>query len=190
MMKFSQYSLAAALAFGIAVLPACAPEPAKDGDELELPDVNETPDSLDEARGEKGETDGDAVMTASFEPGEGASAERRVVGTVTVLQGDEPTDDYRLAVHITGLTPGEHAWHIHSAPCGQKGPVVVPFTETENGPGIAEALSPGDDGIAETKVDVPQDKLSLDELKSGDYSLHVHEKGGVDHGPTVACANL
>jgi hypothetical protein len=25
---------------------------------------------------------------------------------------------------------------------------------------------------------------------SGQFSLHVHERGGVDHGATVACANL
>jgi Cu/Zn superoxide dismutase len=169
------------------VLFACAPD--QDNHDAELPDLNGKQESVEEARGDKTETDVDAVITSDFEPVEGVAGES-VEGTVSVLEGTEPTDDYRLAVHIEGLTPGEHAWHIHAAPCGKDGPVVVPFTETEDGPGLAQPLSPSAGGVAEAKVAVPQDKLSLEQLKSGEYSLHVHEKGGVDHGATVACANL
>jgi Cu/Zn superoxide dismutase len=173
------------LAFGAALVSACAEEP-REGDELDLPERDE-PSSYEGERGDRPE--GNVVTTANFEPGEGAG-ERAISGTVTVLEGEEPTGGYRLAVEIEGLTPGEHAWHIHNAPCGKQGPVVVPFTATESEEGLAQALDAGEGGMAEAEVTVPSERLSLDELKSGEYSLHVHQNAGADHGPTVACADL
>jgi hypothetical protein len=67
---------------------------------------------------------------------------------------------------------------------------VVPFTDTNDAPGLAEPLTPGESRVAEATVTVPNAKLSLDKLRSGEYSLHVHERGGLDHGRTMACANL
>jgi Cu/Zn superoxide dismutase len=129
------------------------------------------------------------VMTAQFEPGEGTKAGQNINGSVSVFEGSEVGGDYKLAVRIEGLTEGEHAWHIHSAPCGKEAPVVVAFTDTNDAPGLAQPLIPGESRVAEATVTVPKDKLSLDELRKGEFSLHVHERGGVDHGRTMACAN-
>jgi Cu/Zn superoxide dismutase len=177
-----------ALAAGVALLAACAEQPDTD-DELEMPEAVEQPMSADSDMDPLAEAEGSVVMTASFEPGEGAP-EGEVNGTVTVLEGAEPGGDYQLAVRVDGLSPGEHAWHIHSAPCGQEGPVVVPFTPTEEDRGLAQPLTPGAGGTVDVNVTVPRDRLTLAQLGSGAYSLHVHQKGGVEHGPTLACANL
>ena len=178
----------ATLAAGVALLAACAEQPDTD-DELEMPEAVEQPTADSDTMDPLAEAEGNVVITASFEPGEGAP-EGEVNGTLTVLETAEPGGDYQLAVRIDGLSRGEHAWYIHSAPCGQEGPVVVPFTETEEDPGLAQPLIPGAEGTAEATVTVPADRLTMAQLGSGEYSLHVHQKGGVEHGPTLACANL
>ena len=188
MKKLHRYPLVATLACGVALLSACAEEPNTD-DELYLPDT-ELPRSETEPLDRPAAREGRVVMTANFEPAEGRRTAEPVRGTATVLEAEEPNGDYRLAVRIEGLSEGEHAWHIHSAPCGKEAPVVVPFTATKESPGLAQALTPGEGGVAEANVTVPQNKLSLEQLKSGEYSIHVHERGGIDHGSTVACANL
>ncbi len=97
---------------------------------------------------------------------------------------------FRLAVDVNGLSQGQHAWHIHGGPCGQEAPVVVPFSSTADQSGIAQALSADQSGNATATVTVPAAELSLDQLENGQFSLHIHQRGGVDHGPTVACADL
>jgi Cu/Zn superoxide dismutase len=189
MKKLHGYPMAAALALGVAVMGACAEE-RDAGDELELPDMDRPATVDTEPMDRPADSESAILMTARFEPAEGAPSGRPITGSVNVIEATEAGGDYHLVVNIEGLSPGEHAWHIHSGPCGEKAPVVVPFTPTAEGPGLAQALTPGEGGVAEADVTVPRDRLSLEQLKSGDYSLHVHEKGGVDHGPTVACANL
>jgi Cu/Zn superoxide dismutase len=130
--------------------------------------------------------EGAVIMQSDFT----AEAGQNVTGAVTVLRGDQPGGDFQVAVRLVGLMPGEHAWHIHSAACGTEAPVVVPFTQTSDEDGLASPLSPGPAGAAEQVVTVPRDRLPLEQLQAGEYSIHVHERGGVDHGPTVACANL
>ena len=160
-----------------------------------------------------------ALMTAQFQPADGATEAARISGTVRILQAeglsttDTPETDtetgteteadldatttndaqgqgFRVEAEINGLAEGDHAWHIHSAPCGQEGPVVVAFTPTSDMEGLSQPLTAGQDGSARGSASVPSDQLSLDRLQSGQYSLHVHTQGGVDHGPTVACADL
>ena len=197
MKNVHRYPLLGTLAFSVAVLSACAEEP-REGDELDMPDIDRPgaveSEPLDRRGTEpvdrRGALEENVVMTASFEPAEGTPEGQPVQGSVRVLEGTEPDGDYRLAVQIEGLSPGQHAWHIHSGQCGEKAPVVVPLTATAEDPGLAKPLTPGEGGVAEGNVTVPHGKLSLDQLQSGEYSLHVHERGGVDHGPTVACANL
>jgi Cu/Zn superoxide dismutase len=123
--------------------------------------------------------------TIAFEPG---PAGENVTGTLTITSSG--VDAPQVTAQFSGLTPGEHAWHIHAAPCGEEGPVVVAFTPTADMEGIAEAVVAGDDGNAMATASIPPDLLPLDQIDSGQYSVHVHEQGGVDHGPTVACANL
>jgi Cu/Zn superoxide dismutase len=181
-----RYPAVAALALGVALLPACAGEPETD-EELDTPAVEEPAGEPANPPG----AEGHALITSNFEPVAGATTAGPVTGTVTVLEGIDPMGDYKIAVRIEGLTPGEHAWHIHSGSCGgAESPVVLSFTETKEGPGIGQPLTAGESGMAEATVTVPKDKLTLDQIKNGDYSLHVHEKGGIDHGASVACAAL
>jgi hypothetical protein len=182
-MKIGMLLRTAPLLVGLAWLPAC--DRGDEYDELDTEEGFETtpadevpPLTPDPMAGEGVE------RTAQFESvGEGGAS-----GTLRILDGGAAGT--QLAVDLTGLSEGEHAWHIHNAPCGQEGTVVVPFTDTEAEEGIAEPLRVGADGNAIATVIVPSDRLSQDELRSGQYSLHVHERGGVDHGATVACVNL
>lgn len=111
---------------------------------------------------------------------------------VLVPEGVEAgaAESFIMDARVTGLEEGGHAWHIHAGPCGTDAPVVVPFTPTPDMPGLGEALTPGADGVATQSVTVPTSTLSVPQIRGGDYSVHVHENPGVDHGPTVACANL
>ncbi len=97
----------------------------------------------------------------------------------------------QVNVELTGLAEGEHAWHIHKAKCGEEGPVVVAITPDKEGvQGIGQPLVAGTDGRAAGSVTIPADQLTVEQLQTGQLSLHVHERGGVDHGETVACAPL
>lgn len=126
-------------------------------------------------------------VRTEFEPGPGATGE--VAGRLRLLvpvQGvNEPM---KLAVQIAGLSPGPHAWHIHDAPCGEEGAVVIPFSDTEEIEGIGEPLEADEAGVAVDTVDVPP--LDRVWVRAGGLSVHVHARPGVDHGPTVACAIL
>lgn len=177
----------AAFAVGATILFGCAPEPQAE-DELEMPD-KEVPAGETQPLGD---ARGSMLKTVEFEPWEGGDY-GPINGAVEVFQGDTRDGDYRLTVRLGGLGPGEHAWHIHSGPCDSDAPVVVSFTPSEKrdeNVDLSKPLIPGEGGVAEATVTVPHDQLSLDELVSGEYSLHVHQTAGVDHGPTVACANL
>ena len=127
------------------------------------------------------------LMTVAMQP-EGTS---KVTGEVQVLPVDGDANAFRVSAHFMSVPEGEHAWHIHRGACGTKdAPVVVPFTPDKNQPGIASPVTAGADGNATAEASVPSTMLSVEQLKSGDFSLHIHEKGGSDHGPSIACANL
>ena len=127
-----------------------------------------------------------SVVTARFEAPEGTESD--VSGDV-ILTADD-LDGFRVEATLVGLSDGPHAWHIHSAACGTEAPVVVPFTETADAEALGEPLTNDDAGTATGSVTVPGDVFSFDMLEESDYSVHVHERGGTDHGATVACANL
>jgi len=127
------------------------------------------------------------LVTAAVQP-EGTST---VAGEVQILPVEGDANAFRVSAHFTSVPAGEHAWHIHKGACGTKdAPVVVPFTPDGKQPGIASPVTAGADGNATAEASVPSTMLSVEQLRTGDYSLHIHEKGGTDHGLSIACANL
>jgi hypothetical protein len=115
----------------------------------------------------------------------------QITGTADVLWSTNASAAFRVRVLLAHVPAGEHAWHIHQGSCGVRDtPVVVPFTEDRGKPAIAAPLVAGSDGNVAAEADVPANLLSLDQLRAADYSLHVHQKPGIDHGPTIACATL
>ena len=177
MKMFSLAMLAAALI----ALPACADN---DADDIDADDADAPAPAATETPTPAGPT---LLMTIPFEA-EGGS---NVGGQVQVLSNDTDPNGVRMAVSFTGVPAGEHAWHIHQGACGAKDtPVVVPFTEDKDKPAIASPIVPDASGNAMTEVAVPSNLLTVNQLRDGDYSLHLHQKGGVDHGPTIACATL
>lgn len=107
----------------------------------------------------------------------------------TEMEAGTAGQGWRVEVSVNGLSDGEHAWHVHSGPCGEEAPVVVAFSETSDMEGVAGPLNVRN-GTASSQATVPGTELGLEQLQSGEHSIHVHERGGVDHGPTVACADL
>jgi Cu/Zn superoxide dismutase len=188
-MSVKGFSVFGSLGLGLVLFAGCAEEPQLD-DEISVQERAEQPEAVPMEPVDRPDGSESAVMTARCEPGEGLEPGRTSDGSVTVMEALEMGGEYRRDVRIEGLSAGEHAWHIHSGPCGHAAAVVVPFTPTADEPGLADALTPGAGGVAEASVTVPQGQLSLDQLRSGEYSLHVHQRGGVDHGPPLACANL
>jgi Cu/Zn superoxide dismutase len=159
---------------GLAIVFACAP-----ADDAEL-----TPDETQEMAQPAPQPVEDAPWTVDIEPG---PAGANVVGSMQV----EPVgNDTQVRLTLAGLAPGEHAWHIHNAPCGEQGPVVFPFTATADMDGTTDPVTAAEDGTATATATVPGDRLMRSELRNGRYSIHVHERGGLDHGDTVACANF
>ena len=99
-------------------------------------------------------------------------------------------DGFELVLNLSGASPGPHAWHIHQAACSGSGPIVVALSEKPNMPAVANELEVATDGTANATAQVPGSLVTVDQLKTGDYSLHVHRTGGAQHGPSIACADL
>lgn len=134
---------------------------------------------------------GPDTMSGAMAPGSTATGTGMAPDTGAMAGGAAAGGTgFRLAVEVNGLPRGEHAWHIHSGPCGEDGPVVVPFTNTADKEGIGQPLMADQTGSARATVMVPPTELTLQQLEGGQYSLHIHQQGGVDHGPTLACADL
>jgi hypothetical protein len=128
-----------------------------------------------------------ALMSSDIQPEGGSS----VAGRVEILPSADAANAFRVSVNLQGVPQGDHAWHIHQGACGAKDtPVVVPFTEDKDKPAIDSPITAGADGAVTRDVSVPANLLTIDQLRSGDYSLHVHQKAGTDHGPSIACATL
>jgi len=130
------------------------------------------------------------VRSGNFMAGPGAMD--RIGGTAQVMV---PRPGEAKGVHVkvslTGLSQGTHAWHIHEGSCAEMSDkIAVPLSSTEDSPGLAGPLAAGPNGVAEETVFVPNEKLSLDDMKKQRYSIHVHAMSGPQHGPTVACVDL
>jgi Cu/Zn superoxide dismutase len=164
-------------ALGLVVFAACTPADDTEFDEVD--EAEETTPPLDTTDPIDPEP-----YTTMVSP---ASPDGMVSGNVEVDPNEDGTE---ISVEFTGLTPGEHAWHIHQGTCAAPGNVVVPFTDTESMMGIGEPLDADDDGNASAEVTIPAASLATNAIETGDYSLHVHERGGTDHGASVACADL
>jgi Cu/Zn superoxide dismutase len=166
-------------ALGLVVFAACAP-----ADDTELDETDEAAEMTPPMETTTPEPVDPAPYTAMVSP---ASPDGTVSGNVEI---DPNLDGTAISVQFTGLTPGEHAWHIHQGTCATPGDVVVPFTDTESMMGIGEPLTADEEGNASAEVTVPAASLATDAIETGDYSLHVHERGGTDSGASVACSDL
>lgn len=163
-------------------LGACA----EDSDEAAPPD-----ESAMEAEVEVDGTTGPAFseeVRTEFSAPEGSDSQARGTLRLLVPVREAEDDDMRLRVELAGLTPGEHAWHIHAGPCGVDAPIEIPLSAPEGEESLAEPLTAGEDGTVVTEVAVPP--LDQRWVEAGSYSVHVHRSTGAEHGPTVACATL
>ena len=94
-----------------------------------------------------------------------------------------------LHVRIEGLSEGQHAWHIHGAPCGQQGGIVVPLSGAGGQDGIHGDLNVGADGVVEQTVTIAPEHVQDLELET-ERALNVHQGAGDNPGAPVACANV
>lgn len=129
--------------------------------------------------------DADTLLVSTIN-GIGAAAEE-IEGEIAVLT-DGPSEPLRLALTATGLEPGDHAWHIHSGPCGSSAGVAIPLSQTAEMEAVVGPLAVDQTGQAEVTVEVPPLKREM--LGTRERSLHIHEKSGIEHGPSVACATI
>jgi len=113
------------------------------------------------------------------------------VGTVVLSQAPAG-EGMQIQVEVQNVPAGAHAWHIHSASCSDlSAPIVVPFTATVSSDGLTVPIEVSDPVMpVVASALIPADRLSQEQLNAGVYSLHIHQNAGVEHGPTIACANL
>ncbi|MCA9739679.1 MAG: CHRD domain-containing protein [Gemmatimonadota bacterium] len=109
-------------------------------------------------------------------------------GSLQILAPEEMGGDYRLEVILSGLSEGEHAWHIHGGPCGENASIVLPLSSTPDQEGAAGPLEANAQGQASTTVDVPGFEATW--LNAGTHSVHVHEGTPEAPGASVACATF
>lgn len=112
-----------------------------------------------------------------------------VGGTVRILSVPGSPNLYAEA-HVTGLTPGEHAWHLHSGTCENPGSIVVPFSTLGTRMGTTTALNADSEGVADGLGPMPADQVTRDQIMAGDYAILIHNAGGTPPGRGVACSDL
>ena len=139
------------------------------------------PTSADEAVEQRADT----LVVARLEPPEGGDP--AVGGTVLLLR-DRDGAPVTLEVDAVGLPPGGHAWHIHQGACGASGEIQIPLSATAEMEGITGPLEVGDDGVAQTEVEIAE--LQSSTVGAQQQSLHIHEGGEAEPGPTIACATI
>lgn len=138
------------------------------------------------------------VARGEFQPTPDAEA-LNVSGWAELRQRGTTIDDgLELRVHLMGLSEGDHAWHIHSGTCESSGPIVLPLSDVgdatgtvgaeDRRDGIASDLDAGSDGMVEETVNIDRDRaVGLD---FQNLIVNVHQRGGDDPGPAIACAPL
>jgi hypothetical protein len=130
-----------------------------------------------------------AVASGQFES-TGDAPGQPVTGTAELRRRGENRDDgLELRVMLMGLTGDDHAWHIHQGACGSVGPVVVALSEMDGRDNIGDDLDPDDSGHVEETVNLDGEHLAA-LTPNQSYSVNVHQRGGRDHGPAIACATL
>lgn len=187
------------LAASIALLAVCEPreydEPETRPAE-EVPAATPSPDSP-AARPETAAARPGAQRTIPFQPGPQAETS----GTVRI--SETPARDITLGVNLTGMSEGEHVWHIRHAPCGVDGPIAVAISPAAGDTGsLGEPLRADADGHAGGTVTIPANQVPPDlryALRPEDpadpqshaepLSLQVHA-ADADSSPIVACADL
>lgn len=168
------------LALAAATLVGCEAREAEDeaiepGQELpQTPDPQPVPDEMLVSSSEF-----QAVGESGATPVRGTAELRRV------------TDDgsLELYVRLEGLSEGNHAWHIHGAPCGEQGGVVVPLSGAGGQDGIHGDLEVGGDGVVEQRVTLDAEHVRTLQLDT-QHALNVHSGSGDNPGAPVACANI
>lgn len=158
---------------------ATACEPADQTAEAPPADIPTTP-----------EQPADMVVSMTQFQSTPAAPELQITGMAELRsRGATLADGAELHVQISGLSEGEHAWHIHRGTCESPGEVVIPFTGTPQMEGITGNLNAGSDGRVEETVTIDREwiqRLSPNES----YIVNVHLRGGEEPGPGIACANL
>ena len=96
----------------------------------------------------------------------------------------------QVQVDVRGLTPGPHAWHIHTGGCRNPGGIVVPFTPIGAQAGIDEPLTAGENGQVTQDAIIPAELLTPAQVQAGEYSLHVHNSAGANPGRSIGCAEM
>lgn len=170
---------ATAVALGVLVAGACAP--SVDGDNLGEEVDDAPPTSAAEAVTNRTDT----LHIARLEPPQSGGT---AVGGTILLYRDGDGAPVTLQIDAVGLPPGEHAWHIHQGSCGTSHAVAIALSPTAEMEGITGPLEVGDDGAAQEELEVPE--LMPSTVGAERHSLHVHERPGTDHGPTIACATI
>jgi Cu/Zn superoxide dismutase len=160
-------------ALGLVVFAGCTP--ADDAEIEPVDDAEETTQPMEPIDAEP--------YTARITPIDGFA----ISATVDV---DPNVNDTEISAEFDGLTPGEHAWHIHQGTCAAPGDIIVALTDTETMTGIADPLEANDEGAASATVSVPAANLTPASIETGQYSLHVHEGGPAAPGASVICADL
>lgn len=120
---------------------------------------------------------------SSFETADGIELD--VDGTLEVADRNGALE---LIVDLEGLPPGEHAWHIHEGACDEAGPIRLPLSSTSDMEGTVGPVTVDAEGRVDRTVRVPG--LNRAWVDAGDHSLHIHERPGTDHGPTLVCAEI
>lgn len=170
------------LALSLALLPLLGCNPDAGADEMDEPGEFDSPAA--ETRTAPPAAPRPQILNeSSFEAAEGTDVE--IDGTLEVVDRNGTLE---LAVHVEGLPPGEHAWHIHSAPCGDAAPVVLALSSTSDMEGTVGPVTIDPQGMVDRTVRLPG--LDRSWVGSGTHSLHIHQRPGTDHGPTLACANI
>lgn len=139
---------------------------------------------------------GAPALTIAFQQMAPDSIDDEITGTARIYADTAVADTvpdgggFRLEVVLDGLTPGAHAWHIHTGECEERGPIAVPLTKTATSRGIAGPLEADHGLTARALVTIPGDALTLRQLRARPYSLHVHRGTDLEPGATVVCADL
>jgi Cu/Zn superoxide dismutase len=137
--------------------------------------------------GAAGANEPDTLLTTVLESADSTAAPG-LSGEVAVVAGDDVDEPLELVVRGSGLPPGEHAWHVHTGPCGTDGPVRIPISETATAEGTSGPLEVNAQGEFDEAVEIPE--LNRTMVGTQGHSLHIHRNPGANHGPTVACATI